>query len=172
MKWLTNLFKSREEKLLEKYMEEAINPIPTPLPPKEYIDVEAIGTYSFKLEKCDNDYFGRRYYQSYTIRFSYVVAVKFLDYDECFNGEFCIDPFSTRRKKDIEINYHKSYMEDVYEYIAELFEDGGVEVMDRVKNRIADDIRKFLADKKVEELKKYVNEGQKLDFRINFKVEK
>ena len=168
MKWLTNLFKSREEKLLEKYMEEAINPTPTPPPPKEYIDVEAIGSYTFNLEEYETTSWRNRY----TIRFNYVVAVQFLDYDEDFLGTFCIDPFSTRSETEYGRQWHKSYMEEVYEYIAELFEDGGVEVMDRVKNSIGNDIRRFLADKKIEELKKYVNEGQKLDFRINFKVEK
>lgn len=175
MKWFRNLFQEEEkvnvyEEVKKKMeQEEREKEKEKQEEPKNMIDVEAVGKYSFRVvdrREEEEDYYHWQY--RYYIEFSYDVVANLLGEEIPCKSKFYlhIDEISDDGRR-----FLYNALEEIYKSLADFIEGKNEYIMEELQDSILKNIREYLRNKNIEKLKEIAGENKEFDIKLSFKVE-
>lgn len=134
--------------------------------PKEMIDVKASGKYSVGVIEKEDRY---TYQHPYTVFFKYNFDVEFIGMKIKSKGHVCFEPPTESRRYYGTITNSE---EEAYKYAIELLSEKENEIVEAFKMKIESDIKKYIQEKRIDELKNIIKNKNSFDVNLSFQIEK
>lgn len=167
MSWFKKESKPVEKEPIEELVQEQEK---TEEPQIEMFDVKASGKYSVDVVEREERY---SHQHPYGVFFRYNFDVEFLGYKIKSKGTISFEPTRDERMgRHFYVCASPTSEEYAYEYAIKLLSEGEDEIMSSFRVRIAEDVRKYIQEKRIDELKNIIKGKNSFEVDLSFKMEK